>query len=284
MINEIDIMYHYCSLETFMKVLVTNRIWLSHVQTTNDALDDRMFLSSLERVVKKHKGDELFNNNLLEKMALTYAQKVDFPYIACFTRNKNLLSQWRAYGDDGKGVCIGFDLSKFSCFDLMHVKYGHEQPLVQIDEVCYHDNDDELIEKFLSVSTILKEKHNCSSEEKILSMLMCGLEELSVYLKGEGFSEEEEIRMVYYPCYRELLANLSQIKLPQINGLPIHFRSKNSKLISYFEYPLPEDSICEIVLGPKSEVDFNQLTLFLNQYAPKIRREKKISYSSISYR
>ena len=102
MINEIDIMYHYCSLETFMKVLVTNRIWLSHVQTTNDALDDRMFLSSLERVVKKHKGDELFNNNLLEKMALTYAQKVDFPYIACFTRNKNLLSQWRAYGDDGK--------------------------------------------------------------------------------------------------------------------------------------------------------------------------------------
>jgi len=29
-------------------------------------------------------------------------------YITCFSRNGDLLSQWRAYGNDGKGVSIGF--------------------------------------------------------------------------------------------------------------------------------------------------------------------------------
>jgi hypothetical protein len=30
-------------------------------------------------------------------------------YITCFSRKGDLLSQWRAYGDDGRGVSIGFD-------------------------------------------------------------------------------------------------------------------------------------------------------------------------------
>lgn len=90
--------------------------------------------------------------------------------------------------------------------------------------------------------------------------------------------------MVYFPCYLELLANLSQVQLPEHHGLPICFRSKGSQIVSYFEYPLEPDSICEIVLGPKSEVDYKQLTLFLNQYAPAIRRNNKITFSKISYR
>jgi len=30
-------------------------------------------------------------------------------YIACFSEKGDLLSQWRAYADDGEGVAIGFD-------------------------------------------------------------------------------------------------------------------------------------------------------------------------------
>ena len=279
-----NVIYHYCSVETFMKILETKSIWLSHVQTTNDGLEDRMFVAACERILKKHKEEDSQYTTLLTKLLDTFIKKVDFPYIACFTHNKDLLSQWRAYGDDGKGVCIGFDLSSFSYMDLLHQLHGPSKPIVLIDAVSYHDKDDALIEKFLSVSDILREKYNYDSEEQILHKLVMGLEELSIFTKSEAFSEEEEIRMVYYPCYKELLANLSQTSMQTLHGLPIRFRNKGSQIVSYFEYPLPADSICEVVLGPKSGVEFKQLTLFLNQYAPAIRRNNKIIYSKISYR
>ena len=31
------------------------------------------------------------------------------PLIGCFSKNGDLLSQWRAYAEDGKGFSIGFD-------------------------------------------------------------------------------------------------------------------------------------------------------------------------------
>lgn len=284
MLTENDVMYHYCSIDTFMKILETKSIWVSHAQTTNDGLEDRMFVNALKRTLAKHKEVESQDTALLEKIADTYIKKVDFPYIACFTHDNDLLSQWRAYGDNGKGVCIGFDLSKFCYVDLLHQCHGSGKPTVQIDEVSYHDEDDALIEKFLSTANILREQFNYDSEENIVYSLVSGLEELSIFTKSETFNEEREIRMVYYPCYKELLANLSQIPMQTLQGLPIRFRRKETQIVSYFEYSLPENSICEIVLGPKSGVEYKQLTLFLNQYAPAIRRDNKITYSKISYR
>jgi hypothetical protein len=120
--------------------------------------------------------------------------------------------------------------------------------------------------------------------EKIVNSLVSWLDELSIFTKSEAFNEESEIRMVYYPYYNELLANLSQTLMETPKGLPIRFRSKGAQIVSYFEYPLPDDSICEIILGPKSEIEYKQLTLFLNQYAPTIRRNNKITYSKISYK
>lgn len=284
MLTNSTVMYHYCSVDTFMKIMQSNTIWLSHVQTTNDKQEDRMFTASFERMIKKYKQEENPNTELLEQMYTEYKKKVDFPYIACFTHSKDLLSQWRAYGDDGRGVCIGFDLSKFSYRDLLNEVHGTSSPIVVIDEVDYHDNHDELIEKFLYASNVLKKKNfnndRCSLPQPVLN----GIERLSIFSKSEAFSEEQEIRMVYYPCYKKLLAKLSGCDLPKCQVLPIKFRNRNSQIISYFEYPLAPNSICELIFGPKSEVDFKQLTLFLNQYAPDIRKNKRIHFSKISYR
>lgn len=284
MLTENTIMYHYCSVDIFMKIMQSNTIWLSHVQTTNDRLDDRMFTASFKRVIKKYKQEDNPNTELLEKLYTGYMKKVDFPYIACFTHSKDLLSQWRAYGDDGRGVCIGFDLSKFSYYDLMNEVHGTNSPIVLIDEVAYHDNDDELIEKLLSASNIFKKQYNVSDEFSLLHTVLKGIDRLSIFLKSEAFREEQEIRMVYFPHYNELLAKLSGSDLSECHGLPIRFRSRGSQIVSYFEYPLAPNSICELIFGPKSEVDYKQLTLFLNQYAPDIRKKNRIHFSEISYR
>ena len=63
--------------------------------------------------------------------------------------------------------------------------------------------------------------------------------------------------------------------------LDLKFRTKNSEIISYFEYNFSDDVVSEIVLGPTTRVNKNQLTLFLSQYLPNIKIKNKIIDSKI---
>ena len=56
--------------------------------------------------------------------------------------------------------------------------------------------------------------------------------------------------------------------------LDLKFRTKNSEIVSYFEYKFSDEIISDIVLGPTSRVNINQLTLFLSQYLPSLKISK----------
>ena len=171
MFTDQDTMYHYCSLNSFFNILETRTMWLSHIQTTNDKLDDRMFTLALRQVLNKYRQNNHPATSMLERIERSYSNKVDFPYISCFTHSKDLLSQWRAYGDDGRGVCIGFDLSKFSFIDLLNNYHGPCKPLVLVDEISYHNNDEELIEKFLLVSELLRKNQGIEDEDQRINII-----------------------------------------------------------------------------------------------------------------
>ena len=49
-------------------------------------------------------------------------------FIASFTEDGDLLSQWRGYGAGGDGVSIGFDLNKLSLSVIDSVFPGDERP------------------------------------------------------------------------------------------------------------------------------------------------------------
>lgn len=55
-------------------------------------------------------------------------------YITCFSRNGDLLSQWRAYGDDGKAVSIGFNSKLISKAISRKNKVYFEDALYELDE------------------------------------------------------------------------------------------------------------------------------------------------------
>lgn len=61
----------------------------------------------------------------------------EHPYIACFSKEGDVLSQWRSYADDSRGVSIGFDLNKLienSNLKLKEVSYSvDEQKSLLID-------------------------------------------------------------------------------------------------------------------------------------------------------
>ena len=275
------IVYHYCSLETFMNIAENKTIWLSHSRNTNDKTECLYALQNIVSVLKKYnsteKNDELINEIIKETESIT-----DFPYIFCCSKDKDLLSQWSKYGDNGKGIAIGFDINCIPHINMLGE--GNFANNLIIDEVNYNMKGfDEIIIKSAKTIPLLKEKG--LSDKIIKESIIDFYKMLSIFIKNKGFKEEKEVRFVLKANYTHILRALNKKSNSQEHKEQpkILFRAKNNNIISYFELKFDEKAITEIIIGPKCNVDFNQLALFLNEYLPQVRRKNKIFKSNIPY-
>lgn len=285
MLDKDTVIYHYCSVEAFVNILKTNSIWLTHAREMNDTLEDEYFSAPLKKALQSFNDISESEQDLLQQIISAYLERVTFPYVACFSREDDVLSQWRAYADDGRGIAIGFKVGAIPHVDLFRRQYGEDSDsLIIIDEVSYKHADDEVqfMQKVLSACLINYRKTN--DKATVIKQGICALSMLSIYSKGKGFEEEQEIRLVFYPSYRDLVANLNCEPPCGEDAAKIQFRVRDGRIISYFPFTFCINAIQSITLGPKCSVDFSQLALFLNQYAPKIRINNAICKSKISYR
>ena len=285
MLDNNSILYHYCSVDAFYNILKTHSLWLTHAREMNDALEDIYFRKPLSKALQTFNEKSESEKRLIQTIVDSYMQRINFPYVTCFSQDNDMLSQWRAYADDGRGVVIGFDLGAMPHVDLMMEQHGERNSLpVMIDEVSYtnEDNEVEFMRKILSACLLNYEKSG--NETMVTVQGINALNKLSIFAKSEDFAEEHEVRLVYYPHYRDLVANLNG-EVPNGNDLSnIQFRVKDGRIISYFTYAFPIEAVKSITLGPKCAVDYAQLTLFLGKFAPQVRINGEIHKSKIAYR
>lgn len=285
MLNDESIIYHYCSVETFQKIIETNTIWLTHTRQTNDTDEGLRYISSLRSIVNSlsYTNDE--EKYIANAIFENHKERVNFPYIGCFSTKPDLLSQWRAYGDDGKGVAIGFQVGKIPHYDLLKKEHGNcsDFPIV-LDEVDYSDLDNERDFLTKAIQACLLIYKNTNNKEHAINCGSYNLDLLSIFSKNKEFQEEQEVRIAHFPCYFDLVANLNQLPMKNINKMDLKFRTHKGNLISYYEFKFSSNAIQKIVLGPKCCIDKNQLTLFLNKFSPDVRRNNGITESKITYR
>lgn len=263
--------YHYCSVDIFMQILQNKTLWLSHSRTMNDKLECVYILDILKRVIKDVDFKDSKKNGILKSIEKACQSNVDYPYIISLSKNKDLLSQWRAYGDNGKGAAIGFNLSKIPHKDLLG--NGDSSSNIIIDEVCYKERTIyNILKKMLETIPYFDDK--CIEKSTIVEYISQFIKILSAFTKNSKFSEEKEYRICYFPCYRYLLKNLYKENVDIEEHLDLKFRTKNSEIVSYFEYKFSDEIISDIVLGPTSRVNINQLTLFLSQYLSSLKISK----------
>ncbi|UZW13458.1 DUF2971 domain-containing protein [Clostridium pasteurianum] len=195
-------------------------------------------------------------------------------YITCFSRKGDLLSQWRAYGDDGKGVAIGFDSNLLR-------KANSNKNDIYIEDVLY--NKDEQIEEIrIAVNnavTYMKElfsddlvkvsddfnKYFIEEFDDFCEVICDELEILSCYMKNPAFKEEDEVRIFYVPSISEDDFVAVQKELSKTRGFnnyvlkPINFHARNGQIIGYsdlsFEKLILKEIISEIIIGPSSRVN-----------------------------
>lgn len=274
------IVYHYCSLETFISIVTNKIIWLSHSRNTNDKTECLFALKHIINVLENYCHNKKYDK-LLDEIIEDTKTIVDFPYIFCCSKEKDLLSQWNKYGDDGKGIAIGFDINCIPHIDILG-KGDFTNNLI-IDEINYNMKGiDEIIIKSINTIPLLRKRG--LNNNKIKNNIIEFYKMLSTFIKDKGFKEEKEVRFAFKACYAHLLKSLNNDFNVNCSKHPqIRFRISDNNIISYFEQNFDANAIKEIVLGPKCKVNSNQLTLFLSEYLPEVRRKNKILKSNIPY-
>jgi hypothetical protein len=313
------LIYHYCSLETFTQIIKNKTIRLSDLDKTNDYMEKRWGIELLQEALKK----ELENNSISMDLQEDYWYSDDAhnhieqlnndinlylnhqTLIACFSLEKDQLSQWRAYGQDGEGMAIGFD---YDCLKRLL----KDQKELLISNVAYKKDDQEkLIRKKMFMPALeymrdmfQRESVRCSDDfntyfveefDCFCEVLDTITEQVFTFLKNPAFEEEKEVRIVYNTgIYDEIeTRDLGEIlsrklevgKNKELILQPIQHQVKGNKLVAYtdlnFKNCIASGIIKEIVIGPKSKVsekDANQFLLSNGFWDDIWVRNSKASY------
>jgi len=202
------------------------------------------------------------------------------PFIFCLSANKDLLSQWRAYSQDGQGVSIGFNTKFIKIKSQIPAPNLYAKNTLGIAKVEYYSYSQK--NKIVELCKVLKQrfdKEKNRNEKYFMSLeLATFLGNWALVFKNPNFREEREWRIIHTPTisgYEEPLEQLSSIQ----------FRLNANKIVTHFIYLFGADFtsnlISEIVTGPKCKMSIKEIKQFLNYHDLS---KTKITVSKSTYR
>jgi len=268
-----DVIYHYCSVSTFQAIATSGTIRFSDINMCNDASEVhwayKIFEDAATRLLNRvdipssvPKIDEKFID-AIDKI-VSPIQLIAHPFIACFSQEPDMLIQWKAYADDGRGFVLGFRAQKLRA----------QLPIILL-RVLY-DPELQVKEMMAAILTVFEGQR--SGDEKILKAKFFEdcvmLATFMVAFKHPSFRNENEIRAVHVINVR-VQGKLYRFSDPggiinnniKVQGCPVEFQIRDNNLVAYIDKRfLPPDvdsPLNELILGPKNCSAPGNLALFL---------------------
>lgn len=279
-----QILYHYCGLEAFLSIIKNSTLWLSDIRKSNDYLE---CVYCRDKINEKIRGFLEDDKEDLEAWNFGYNINSDLSmdmisYVACFSENKDQLSQWRGYADNGAGIAVGFSRESFA--DLKEAAPSH----ISFRKVIYDEKEQE---KF--IERIARESIK-AMETKPVAQVAAELNQnyrlQFPVLKNASFEEEAEWRIIFNDSFSKRKRHVGKNIL--FSGIRYTVREK--RLVSYIEMDfskLKYNAIKEIWIGPKAEVEIQDILHLLDVYGYYDDVENynesapiKIAHSASSYR
>ncbi len=279
-----QILYHYCGLEAFLSIIKNSTLWLSDIRKSNDYLE---CVYCRDKINEKIRGFLEDDKEDLEAWNFGYNINSDLSmdmisYVACFSENKDQLSQWRGYADNGAGIAVGFSRESFA--DLKEAAPSH----ISFWKVIYDEKEQE---KF--IERIARESIK-AMETKPVAQVAAELNQnyrlQFPVLKNASFEEEAEWRIIFNDSFSKRKRHVGKNIL--FSGIRYTVREK--RLVSYIEMDfskLKHNAIKEIWIGPKAEVEIQDIMHLLDVYGYYDDVESynefvpiKIAHSASSYR
>ena len=297
-------LYHYCSLNTFLNIIRNKSIWVSDIERSNDALElislrqllSKFINADMNEIIEntmmngdKEKAKNLwnlrdnFNDMLHRKVAKTFA--------FCLSEEKDLLSQWRGYADDGKGVSIGFKSEYIKGIERFTLEVSRYPSMAfSFDKVEYRPSQARSFIRKQIKDFKFKTCETVEEYQEALYYITTRVSSRAPFFKTEAFSEEKEWRLVLI-CFINALAknNFSEFYSKDIQFKDVDYAISQNGLIPHVEIQFSDisNAISEVVIGPKceeTEMDIRNFLVFMGALKNINDNSIKISKSRASYR
>ena len=280
--------YHYCSLDSFLSIIQNASLRLGNPFKMNDSEEIKWLTNKIINNFEAYESHiDLNNKEAFKKMFYTlfesnnfskdnwYFQYFEPPFIASLSEDGDILSQWRAYANNGKGVAIGFDGD-----------FIRQNTNVIIEKVVYDDYEQSSIIKDKILCKDLLNEYNSGfghgtkdfvmTSQNILNKIIIN----ALLCKNPGFMEEKEYRIIYDDEFEYLR---SDVKIPVSK---IQYRVNDNAIIPFREINFSEcknDVFVDIVIGPKAEISVNEMNKMMSSCGYNISCDK-IRKSKTGYR
>lgn len=324
-----DVLYHYCSMSAFKGIIESKSIWLTDVQRSNDSEEIRWIYKNVPEYVNEElevygkaldagpkETDEERTKRLSETLISTYVTRNGLPTTDntteafCLSENGDLLSQWRGYADDGRGISIGFSTQLLAVYHRRtyaglnanqwqkNSQMGTAQNLC-LQAVNYHEATKEWLKVLIPLDF-----HNGEILNEVIRKLIA-LSWYAPLYKNPAFKEESEWRL-FLQMPDDVLKESTKgkkLSLPQYEkamkqlvsdsgNFEIEFDKflvSNDDIIRYIElkFQHPEKMISEIILGPKCKASEKNVRSYLRHNGfinDDNENDVKIRRSSATYR
>ena len=322
------VLYHYASMEKGTSILKHKNIRLSDITKSNDVKEMSIFFPDLfDEMLKnydehngfsykfeyKGKGNRqafgLFVNELKKKIEKEFEDGSIATFALCLSEEGDLLSQWRGYADDGKGICLGLNveeilkfvgISSVSGFSLEKVEYLSKE---QIDEWVKNVANQMLgiVEIILGAIEEGNIQYYSAKEfdedifNTIYYNILSEVEEI-IKFKTEGFKEEKEWRFFIKNSLNK--DDIKGKKITSIGTLGEGARRKTSKYVAdNVEFNIKENDmvpfvslkfekfhnnlINQVICGPNNKIREKDLELFLRKYGYRNCKGRKTNITYI---
>jgi hypothetical protein len=273
-----DYVYHYTSIESFLKIIESNTLWFTHMSFQNDPLEVNFgidvilhVLSKNENVLKTIIGIITKMHDRYKKSALNLTRDPLFMFSVSAARDD--LPQWVQYGDNGNGVCIEF-VGKY-LFDNVAKIMGEQTRQVMYFPIQYYTNyfspnarnlkafEKDILSSCESMSNYIQE-NDIANDQNIQTSIYEMTRAIASFIKNEFFSKEEEWRLVITtakivtePAKRVgndfIMPEDDKNKIfvvPYNHSLKMYLRVPLDKAINPGSHPLMMGCIDDVILGP----------------------------------
>lgn len=254
-----DLLWHYTDTRAMLGILESSGLWATNALFLNDSQELKFGvdlickeLISLEEELQESRSLprearlgrsltlSLFTKHLREYHSLENIEKA--PYLACLSRARDDLNQWRGYGLNG--VSLGFERTALVNMAEVACRTQPTKP----QPVAYGENAREAANRNASIIHHMLDSRLARAEEGSADSATMDYNEalshgvpailLAPALKHAAFSSEQEVRLIHSEIDEKL-----------------KYRESPTGLTPYAVIPINLGSLKEIILGPGPNMD-----------------------------
>jgi len=271
-----DYVYHYTSIDSFMKIMQSNQLWFSHASFLNDPLEIAFGIDVIVNILEKKKDEypivlSIINKqrNIYKEMSLDLTRNLVF--IFSFSEFSDKLSSWIQYGDDGYGVCLQFIqpllMNKISSQDTGYnngiffpIQYYSNEYLPNSNNIIGFN--EAIIDYYKGMEIFINDE-GMEKEPNVQRTLYEMTKSFACFIKNDFHSDEKEWRYVIFSG----VGDNNIIIVPAEHGAKMFYKVSftNDKIISLLN---------EIIIGPKHNND-PRIAAALNVY---VNQKQQINY------